>query len=152
MTATNHAAAGALIALTVNKPILALPLAFLSHFVLDAFPHFGYEGNRGYGEAFKHKLTYIVILLDIVGLMLLLWAVAGKGWLVYVAGIVALSPDLLGLYNYFGIDRKHKDPSQFIINKLHRKFHRQIEWCERPWGIFIEIVIAIILIGLIWKN
>ena len=154
MTATNHAAAGALIALIINEPILVLPLAFITHFAMDALPHFGYPGNRGYGEAFKHKLTHVVALLDAIGLTLLFWAVVGEGWLVYAAGIVALSPDFLGLYNYFGIERKHERPARFrfIINRLHKKFHRRIEWCERPWGIFIEIIVAIVLINLIWIN
>ena len=151
MTATNHAATGALLALIIKEPILVLPLAFISHFVMDVLPHFGYPGNRGYGEAFKHKLTYLVVFGEIVGLAFLLWAVAGQGWLVYVAGIVALSPDFLGLYNYFGIERKHQDPSRFVINRLHRKFHRKLEWCERPWGIFIEIIVATILISLVWR-
>ncbi len=41
MTGFNHAVTGALIAGAVGNPFLAIPLAFASHFVLDAIPHFG---------------------------------------------------------------------------------------------------------------
>ncbi|MFZ1324307.1 MAG: hypothetical protein WAQ57_04090 [Candidatus Saccharimonadales bacterium] len=41
MHTVNHAAAGAGIALAVRQPLLALPLALASHFVLDALPHYG---------------------------------------------------------------------------------------------------------------
>ena len=40
MTATNHALTGAIIGFTVVAP-LAFLVAILSHFVLDAIPHFG---------------------------------------------------------------------------------------------------------------
>ena len=40
MTATNHVATGVLIAVVVPDPWVALPLAFASHFVCDALPHF----------------------------------------------------------------------------------------------------------------
>jgi len=58
MTITNHILAGAIIGAVIKEPALALPIAFASHFVMDALPHFGYEGNKGYGEALKHKLSY----------------------------------------------------------------------------------------------
>ena len=150
MTATNHAAAGALIALTIKEPGLVLPLAFISHFVMDALPHFGYPGNKGYGEALKHKLTYSVILLDIIGLTILIWFVAGANWLTYAAGITALLPDFAGLYDYFGIERKKKHGrSNSLIAKLHKKYHRRLEWCERPWSLFIEVLLATLLLFLI---
>jgi hypothetical protein len=37
--------AGAIIALAISQPLIALPLAFVSHFVLDALPHYGYGGG-----------------------------------------------------------------------------------------------------------
>jgi hypothetical protein len=43
MTGFNHGMAGAVIALTVKQPVLAVPLAFLSHFATDMIPHFGLD-------------------------------------------------------------------------------------------------------------
>ena len=48
MTATNHALTGAAIGFIVGVPAIAIPLALISHFVLDAIPHFrsGIEGEK----------------------------------------------------------------------------------------------------------
>ena len=66
---TNHMVTGAVIALVVKQPALALPLAFLSHFVLDALPHYGERGE----EQMFSRLTRAVIVTDLV--------VAGSFWL-----------------------------------------------------------------------
>ena len=43
MTLTAHAITGAAVAsLTPNKPLLGFAVGFVSHFVLDAIPHWGY--------------------------------------------------------------------------------------------------------------
>ena len=44
MTLTPHAIVGAAIASTIpDQPLLGFSLAFLSHFVLDAIPHWDYK-------------------------------------------------------------------------------------------------------------
>jgi hypothetical protein len=40
VTAPNHALTGALIGLSVANPVLALPLAFVSHLLQDTVPHY----------------------------------------------------------------------------------------------------------------
>ena len=41
-----HATAGGIIAYKIGSPLLSLPLAFLSHFVLDALPHWNPNLSR----------------------------------------------------------------------------------------------------------
>jgi hypothetical protein len=41
MTATNHVITGAILVAAIKNPVVALPLALASHFVLDYLPHFG---------------------------------------------------------------------------------------------------------------
>ena len=41
MTATNHALTGAIIGLVIGEPVLAIALAFASHFICDALPPVG---------------------------------------------------------------------------------------------------------------
>ena len=48
MVITNHVLAGSLIGIGIKEPTLAITLAFVSHFVMDALPHFGYPGRKGY--------------------------------------------------------------------------------------------------------
>src|SRR3989344_5118400 len=126
MTVANHAAMGAVIALSIKEPVLVLPLAIISHYVLDALPHFGYPGGGGFGEAFKHKLTYFYGLLDLLASIILVTLIWGTSWLVYTAAFVGVAPDIANVYRYFLRERKglSKPNEGNIISRLH---HR-IQW------------------------
>jgi hypothetical protein len=41
MTAVNHVIMGSVVVAAVGNPVLGVPLALASHFLLDALPHFG---------------------------------------------------------------------------------------------------------------
>jgi len=51
MTGFNHAASGGLIGALLPLP-LAIPVALTSHFILDAFPHYGIPHHRRDGSSF----------------------------------------------------------------------------------------------------
>ncbi len=139
MTTSNHILAGTLIALTVKTPLLVLPLAFMSHFLLDALPHYGYEGS-GYSEAFRHKLTYVMEALGAIGILLLA-ASGALGWsLVLLAAFFAVLPDFEWLYRYFLFERKGLEPPKTFLTD----FHRKIQWCERSWGIIPEVIFFVL--------
>lgn len=137
MITVNHAATGAAIALVIKEPALVIPLAFASHFLLDAFPHYGYE-RAGYEELYRHKLSYIITALEVALLIILLWLSWGESWLFYTAAFAAILPDLAWPYRYFMLERRG------LSNPGHGtaldRFHNRIQWCERPWGILFEIV------------
>lgn len=139
MTVSNHVLVGSAIALAVHQPILALPLAFGSHFALDALPHFGYPG-QGYGEMFRHRLFYIAEGLDLAGLVLLILTINFTAPTTLVAAMLAVSPDLEWPYRYFLYERRGWRPPSTPLTK----FHQQIQWGERPWGIAIEAVFFIV--------
>lgn len=151
MNIANHLLAGAIIAVTVKEPLVALPLALTSHFVMDALPHYGYKGRMGYTEALKHRMSYIStvisVLLCIAIAAYLLWR---SEWLALYAGLIAMSPDFVGIWNYLAFE-KHGKTGQNIIAKLHVGFHRRIQWCERPWGLYIEIITFSMLITVLVK-
>jgi len=133
MTTGNHVLTGVIIATVAVEPILVIPLAFASHFALDSLPHFGYRGG-GYGEAMKHKSVYVVEILGLVGLILL--ASTGVfGWnIATLAAVIAVSPDFEWPYRYIFYERKGLTPPASFLTK----FHQKIQWCERPWGAYIE--------------
>lgn len=61
---TPHIAVGAAIGVAVANPILAIPLAFASHFILEKVPHWNPHLNtetQKYGKPTKQS-TYIVIV------------------------------------------------------------------------------------------
>lgn len=138
MTTSNHVLAGTIIAVVVKQPALAIPLALISHFVMDALPHHGYDG-AGYSETFKHKSTYFIEALGIIGMIALL-STGIYGWnLVLLTAIVAVSPDFEWPYRYFIYERKGLPPESTILTR----FHKKIQWCERSWALPIEIVFFI---------
>jgi hypothetical protein len=145
MIITNHVLAGAIIGLTVTNPVAAVILALVSHFVMDALPHFGYEGKKGYEEVLKHKLSYIVAISTLITTLSILVLLAVNGqWFAILIGLVAASPDGVGLYNWLAYEKRGTYASGWL-KWLHVKFHRAIQWCERPWGVWVEMITSIAL-------
>lgn len=64
MLETPHVIVGAAIATKVGNPYLAIPLAFMSHFVLDRIPHwnphFFTESNK-FGKPIKSSIAIAVV-------------------------------------------------------------------------------------------
>lgn len=133
MSIANHALVGTAIALVIKQPLLALPLAFASHFVLDVLPHFGYQG-AGIGEALTHKLTFVEIGWSNLAILILLFTIHHT-WLTLWAAVLAVSPDFEWPVAYFGYERKGLKPPRSPI----AKFHSKLQWGERPWGILVEV-------------
>lgn len=136
MTATNHALTGAIIVLAIDKPALALPLALLSHFVLDALPHFG-----NYARAPHDSRLFMLILATdtaiATSIMVTLYVFLPSAWLVAVAGcLLAMSPDLMWIPGYIRALSGHKQKAH---TNLIIRWHKHIQWAERPWGFFVEI-------------
>lgn len=136
MTAANHAVTGALIAVLIKQPVVALPLAVASHYVLDALPHFGYPNQGGFGEALKYRLAYFDIAWSLIGLVLLAIVLRHQGFWVYFAALLAIAPDLMWPYRYFWFERKNLAPPGGLVTRWHSK----MQWCERPWGIVVELL------------
>lgn len=145
MTITNHILTGAIIGLVVSNPVAAIVLAFASHFVLDALPHFGYAGRKGYAEALRHKLSYGVAIATAITTAAILVFLALHGeWFAIFTGLIAASPDAVGVYNWLGYE-KHNKPQPTWLKLTHVKFHRAIQRCERPWGVIVEIAVFVAL-------
>lgn len=148
MTATNHAITGALIGLAVSNPAIAVPLAFVSHFALDALPHYdpaGEEGERIGASRFRYQL-----LLDAsicVLLVILLALSRPQHWfLAAVCAFVATSPDLFWLPKFIHAQRTGKTlPNRRWFWRLHHS----IQWCTGPRLIWVEVVWFVAFGGLL---
>lgn len=99
MTATNHVVAGVLIGTALHNPLLAIPVAVVSHYVLDCIPHFDYPSTgKGY-----FSLKYAIGLatdsaIAAAVLVSLIILQPAHYWLLVVCGVAAASPDLMWLY------------------------------------------------------
>ena len=84
MLSTPHIVTGIAIASKTTNPLLAIPLSFMSHFILDMVPHWNPHLNtemRTYGKI-TNKSKTIIILDTVIG-----------GAIVFVATLTAKSPE-----------------------------------------------------------
>src|SRR3990167_3503334 len=100
MIALNHGTTGAVIAVTIKEPVLAIPLSFLSHFVQDLIPHWNYGVERAAeqeGRFFTKRFNiYLIIdaLLSIILLFTLSFLVFPEyKWLIWACMAAAACPD-----------------------------------------------------------
>lgn len=140
MTAINHALTGAVIGLTIGNPVVALPLAFVSHFVCDAIPHYDMPGDES-----ARILSKRLIREQIIGgavlcflLVVVLFLARPQHWLVAaIAAFLAASPDLWWLPRWFVARRTGVDPGP---KGWFRQFHAKIQWKTGPKLIALEAV------------
>lgn len=144
MTATSHALTGAMIATVVKKPWLAIPLAFLSHFVCDAIPHFGIV------MSFGSPSMYTWLLVD--GLAAVTFAIylvkngVSSPVLLAVCGFAAMSPDLA--WFYYGMNGQLNNIT--TLDPISR-FHAIIQWYQHPVGILVELFWITSMVALILR-
>lgn len=138
MTAINHSITGSIIAVSITNPVIGLPLAFASHFILDLLPHFGFHtvakaGSKDYRAIVKFD-TFITIVFFIIST----FAGYRAGfdiWLVPLGSFFAWCPDIMW-YKHYQNDIKGEDKHWDIIRKTHKKIQRY----EVSWGWIIEVV------------
>jgi hypothetical protein len=138
MTATNHAITGAIIGLVVGQPLIALPAAFLSHFVCDAIPHFGPAANISNNNWLKSKTFKTMLRTDAVCCILLVAVIADRHpvhWLLAcICAFLATSPDLFWINGFMKANKNKKwNPN------LYSKFAYTIQWFEKPTGALVEL-------------
>src|SRR5437868_4335098 len=95
MTWLNHAATGALIAVVIKNPAVALPAAFLSHFVIDILPHWDFKFKGGPREMQAGRL--IDINLALIFLIIIIAVYHGPAGLILAGGLLAILPDAIFL-------------------------------------------------------
>lgn len=138
MTATVHVLAGAVIATTIKQPWLALPLAFLLHFVFDALPHYGYDRNVEDSHPPLDEVvvtfTDAVLAIALTIYLSLFVALPVPHWQVFMGMFLAYVPDLPWVFKYLYKKVLHE---RFVQNVFFH-FHSWLQH-EYPWGIIVEI-------------
>jgi hypothetical protein len=138
MMATNHALTGAAIGLTVSTPAAALPLAVVSHFALDAVPHYGSSRESIHTVRFRNLLLVDALLC--LCLVIILVLVHPRHWLVAVTcAFLATSPDFMWVGKF--LRARHGQIASPMRN-LAMRFHGKIQWFQRPIGVIVECVWA----------
>lgn len=143
-----HALTGAAIAVKVQNPALALPLALISHFVIDYFPHWNFNLGKEIKKRGRLSAATIGWLFADSGLGLFLGlALATTAWpnierviVIIMAAFLAVLPDLVEApFFLFKFQNKY-------IKKL-LDFQQSHQWNVSFWpGIIVQAVYALIIL------
>jgi hypothetical protein len=149
MTATNHALTGAIIGLIIVDPIIAIPVAFVSHFACDALPHFG-SGKKDYSwiKSLFFKRMLVIDASLCVLLVITLALLRPQNWFIaIICAFVATTPDFIWIGKYLEANKGRP----WKENKFS-KFSAAIQWFQRPIGMVVEVawfIASIVIIKVI---
>lgn len=144
MLETPHVAIGAAIATKIPNPFIAIPLAFASHFVLEAVPHWNphiVTETKKFGYPTKKSVVIIVIdstLALILGSFIAYQALPNTGHAVTIlaASFASVLPDLIE-FPYFFLKTKINLPKSWV------DFHRSLQEHATPlWGLLTQLLIV----------
>ncbi len=147
MTAVNHSIMGSIIMVSVANPVIGLPLAFASHFILDALPHFGAHTVAKPGNKEFNSILQTDAFLTACFLIIGTFAGYRAGlplWLVPVGGTLGWIPDVMW-YKHYQNDINGEDKHWDIVRKAHKKIQRY----ELSWGWIVESVWFIASVALL---
>ncbi len=156
MTATAHALVSSAIAASVANPLVAIPLAFVSHFVMDAVPHWDFGTN--WRNRSKTKTGTIAILDTVLGFSLAYFLFAGKahGLVLLAAMIAGNLPDWMEApYYIFFAKTDKKQPIAtanfwehftYKIYKIENTFHTKAQF---PFGLVTQVATVVFFLVLL---
>ena len=139
MFLTNHTLTGLLIGSQITEPLVLAPVALASHFVLDALPHYG---NRDWSVKEPTRAFWAVIAADMSGSLglvaLAVWTFGDLTGPLLIGAFFATLPDLLYIPRFLF--------NGWVPNRAYARFHKWIQWGERPWGWTIELIFFLVFI------
>jgi hypothetical protein len=147
MTATSHALVSGAIVASIPDPALSLPLAFFSHFLMDAVPHWDF-GTDWRGRS-KATTGMIAIADTLVGFTVTYFVFGGKVSLpVLLAGMsLGNLPDWMEAPYYILFAKQNKkglsanatflETLTYRIYKLENVFHTKAQF---PFGLATQVV------------
>ena len=142
MTGTNHVLTGIAIAVTIKNPIAAPFVAFLSHFALDMVPHFGHPSIDPGSKHFVFRNLVLFLVIDACFCFTaLFWALLSwpSLWLTIILSTgFATLPDFMWIAHY-----------GYKVNSWFFDFAKRIQVYEKPPGLVIEVIFAILIITLL---
>ena len=143
MTGFNHGMTGAVIALAVKNPAAAVLLSFISHYVIDSIPHFGFKQEVVLGK--KFNIFHTADFLISVGLMIILALLfPHQKFLIWACMITAAAPDAIWWFYRRTVKDWPKGLDRFtawhfrVGERAHTgHFYYDASWFLLMWAIVI---------------
>ncbi len=130
----------------MQQPLLAAPLAFFSHFLLDIIPHFGGTPIYEFGHKYFLYIMAGDALITINAITLICFLSPSLAAVIILCALCAVLPDII-LFTYYTSGKP---------NTWFHKTHLKIQWYEHPPGAIVELSYAILMstvIGiLLWRT
>jgi hypothetical protein len=151
MLETPHVAVGAAIATKVVNPVLAIPLAFASHFILDKIPHWNpsfYTETKKGGKPAKKSIYFSVaesFLALGIGSFLAIRQLPNYGFAltIFAASFASVASDVVKIpYFFFG---KHDG-----LIKKWVEFERSLQVETDNFYLGMATQILLVVIALWW--
>jgi hypothetical protein len=150
MLETPHVAVGAAIASKIPNPFLAIPLSFLSHFILDKVPHWNphiITETKKFGRPTSKSTS--IIIVDCVTALILGSAIAYHALpnttmaiSIMLCSFASILPDLVE-FPYFYFKRRDK------FYTVWSSFQKSIQNDTTPfWGLLIQF--TTIILAILW--
>ncbi len=151
MLETPHVAIGAAIATKIPNPFLAIPLAFVSHFVMERVPHWNphlVTETKKYGFPTRKSIT--IIIIDVTLALTLGSFVAYRALpdtshaiTILLASFASVLPDLIES-PYFFLGMRNKPLKRWLT------FQKSLQVDTTPfWGLLTQVItIAAVFIWL----
>lgn len=153
MTAPNHALTGAAIGLVFGDPLLAVPLAVVSHFVCDAIPHYDPPGPTPEAHIGSRQFIWVQLVGGAIGCAVIVGGLAlghPAHWkLAAWCAFAAASPDLLSVQRFISVKQRGKDIWQ---RNWFWRFHHRLQWKTGPRLWMVEAVWAAAMFAAIQAN
>ncbi len=139
MLEVSHTLIGASLASLIPNPYLGIPLALVSHFLADLFPHWDFNTRK----VKRSKATIIAISLtdSFLGLTLgyLLFSHLNLNYL-FAMMLISQAPDWLEaplhIFNW-------RFPPFTTIKAIQSKLHHKL---DLPWGLIYQTLVVIIVV------
>lgn len=144
MTATGHAIIGTVIAATISNPVIAIPLALVSHFAADAFPHWdaGTNIDKKSAKRFLSDTLVDVGLSFIISFVLLHFLFPQTSILYALVIILAAQFFDWGAAPYIFFDWKFPPFTWFV--DIQKPFNNKM---DLPWGMVYQVIFLFFLVA-----
>jgi len=145
-----HATVGAVIGDNVSTPILAFVLGFISHFILDMFPHGDEALIKAYRNNFKNRGMLYLIIFDLVSTIILLFLLFYFQKVSFTKTVIwgimgGVIPDLMVAINE--ITHKHFCRTQKFHCWTHAKIGQKLNWTmPLRLGLLLQLVIIYLIL------
>lgn len=134
-----HMLFGAVIASYIKNPILAVALAFLSHYLLDILPHIEYSIKNITQKKWEESLPdFLRVFSDFIFGIIIILFFSAKTPIIFIAAFFAILPDGISFLSSFVKSKILEGYNEFHQEKIHFLKHKKI---SNFWRILTQTLI-----------